>query len=461
MQYSKTGPPPLDHALQMVKNGWSVIPVHDTTLGMCSCKAKGKCRSPGKHPRLSGWTKKHTTDPDRIRSWWKQWPNANIGIVTGTPSGNMVLDFDEKNGGRKTLLNLEREFPELKTTFRVRTGGGGCHLYFQLPKGGVRNSAGTQAAGMDIRGENGMVLAAGSTHYSGNTYEIEHDGPVIELPEGLLRRFWTQEEHKEDTKQEGCGRGVGTRKRTGFSADSEQVKVQIARSDNRCVATRKPQIQCESLSLSQQVAINKAIQLSIPQGPGQRNRCTFDLARRLQSVEGFEQGSTDPEILRPIVKRFHGAMMAAAQHRGFEIRGTFADTFDDFRYAWPRIHTSIDQEMASVIGRCLNAINDLPGPVSDCLDALAYADDHDTAALILLCYFLHQHWKGQGFFLSVRSGESALAQLGASKSANFQWVGRRLIQLAQDGVIVCTKQSKPGQRKTASEYAWAWGVQDQ
>ncbi len=172
---------------------------------MCSCKAKGKCRSPGKHPRLSGWTKKHTTDPDRIRSWWKQWPNANIGIVTGTPSGNMVLDFDEKNGGRKTLLNLEREFPELKTTFRVRTGGGGCHLYFQLPKGGVRNSAGTQAAGMDIRGENGMVLAAGSTHYSET---LMRSNTMVQLS-NFRKVCCVGSGHKRNTRRTQSKRAVG------------------------------------------------------------------------------------------------------------------------------------------------------------------------------------------------------------------------------------------------------------
>ena len=175
MKCSKTKLLPVDHALRIAEKGWSVIPLHDTTFGMCSCKKKKSCGSPGKHPRQSGWTKKHTTDPDLIFRWWKQWPNANVGIVTGTPSGIVVFDFDERNGGCETLSKLEREFPELKTTFSVKTGGGGRHLYFQLPNGGVRNSAGTYAAGLDIRGDNGMVVAPGSRHHSGMTYEIEHN----------------------------------------------------------------------------------------------------------------------------------------------------------------------------------------------------------------------------------------------------------------------------------------------
>lgn len=377
-----------------------------------------------------------TTDPDTIVRWWKQWPNANIGIVTGTPSGIMVFDFDERHGGRETLVNLQRDFPELASTFRVKTGGGGWHLYFQLPEGGVGNSAGI-LAGLDIRGENGMVLAAGSTHYSGNKYEIQNDGPVIALPDGLRHRLslWTQERHKNN------------------SGETQEKRKQVK-------GTRKKQIQWESLSSSQRADIDKAIQLSLPAQGGERNANTFDFTRRLQSVEGFEQ-TTDPETLRQIVKRFQGAIMTTAQKNGFSVSGSFVDTFNDVRYAWGRIHTPIDQVMAAVVERCMDALNSdqLPEPVADCLDALEYADDGDTVALVTLCWFLDQHWKGQGFFLSVRAGESALAQLGASKAATFQWVSRRMNQLSQDGVIVCTKQSTPGNRSFASEYAWTWIVQ--
>lgn len=423
----------LHAALMYAERGWRIVPVHNVVNGKCSCKQKAECRTPGKHPRQSGWTNRCSANVETIRRWWKQWPTANIGIVTGTPSGIMVLDFDEKNGGLKTLAGLKHEFPELANTFRVKTGGGGIHLYFQLPAGSVGNAVGV-LPGMDIRGDNGMAIAAGSTHESGNRYEVQNDAPTIAVPAAFLPRFhlWTQERHKNNT---------GT---------TQERHKQV-----RC--ERVAQVEWESLSSIVRQQIDTAIQRSLPTQSGERNCNTFNFTRRLQSIEGIDQ-TTNPETLRQIVKRFHGEIMATAQKNGFEIRGSFVDTFNDVRYAWNRVHTPIDQVMGCIVEKCLVAVNDnsLPEQVSDCLNALQYADDRDTTALVVLCWYLNQHWQGQGFFLSVRAGESALKQLGTSKSANFQWVSRRLNQLSRDGVILCIKPSKPGQRGTASEYIWTW-----
>jgi hypothetical protein len=41
---------------------------------------------------------KATTDPDQIRAWWKQWPDAMIGMPTGKASGIDVADLDVKKG---------------------------------------------------------------------------------------------------------------------------------------------------------------------------------------------------------------------------------------------------------------------------------------------------------------------------------------------------------------------------
>lgn len=443
MNRSTTDMPLVDHALRMATKGWSIIPVHDTTSGTCSCRLKDKCRTPGKHPRQSGWTKKSSLDADQIVRWWKQWPNANIGIVTGTPSGIMVLDFDVKSGGHQTLVNLLQEFPEIGETFRVKTGGGGWHLYVQIPEGGVGNYAGI-LPGLDIRGDNGMVLAAGSTHHSGNKYEIQKDAQVIALPDVLLVRLGIGHKRDTSTTQE---------QRRNTQEKRKQVKETLER-------LRTKQVVWESLSSSQQAEIDRAIQLSLPTGPGQRNKSGFIFTRRLQSVEGFDQ-TTDPNTLRQIVKRLHGAIMATAQKNNFVVSGSYIDTFSDVRHAWPKVHTPVNEAMASIIERCQDALNSdqLPEPVADCLDALDYSDDDDTAALILLCWHLDQHWQGQGFFLSCRAGEDALKQLGASESATFQWVNRRMAQLELDGVIFCSNPSKPGQRGTASEFIWTWVVQ--
>lgn len=460
MKHTTERMPLVDVALQMTGKGWAVIPWHDTAAGYCSCRKRQGCTSPGKHPRPQKWPTAGTTNRDQIVKWWEKWPNANVGIVTGQPSGVFVLDFDVRNGGRETLESLFREFPDIQHTFRVKTGGGGWHLYFRNPEGGVKTDSGV-LPGMDVRGNGGGVISPGSVHISGNVYHIQNDSRVAVCPEKLLARvrgnecdgvcqenaeavflgrhsLWTQEKHTSNSR-----------------ATQEQQK----QSGSGGKKLRRPQVTLDSLSSEQRQQIDRAIKLSIPTMASTRNKNAFLFARRLQSVEGFDQ-ETDPETLRHIVKRFQDAMVAHAQKQGFVIRGTFVDTFNDVRYAWPKIHTPADQVMAAVIEKVADAFsnNALPEPVDDCLTTLAYDDDRDTSLLVTLCWYLDQLWQGSGFYLSCRAGESALKQLGASEYANYQWVNRRLIQLAQDGVIECVKPSKPGQRNVASEYIWTWSA---
>jgi hypothetical protein len=63
----------------------------------CSCKLGPDCRQPGKHPRTPSGHHTATTNPDQVRAWWTRWPNANIGITTGT-TGLAVVDLDGPEG---------------------------------------------------------------------------------------------------------------------------------------------------------------------------------------------------------------------------------------------------------------------------------------------------------------------------------------------------------------------------
>jgi hypothetical protein len=41
-------------------------------------------------PLIKEWEKKATADPETIRLWWTQWPDANIAVVCGRQSGVVV-----------------------------------------------------------------------------------------------------------------------------------------------------------------------------------------------------------------------------------------------------------------------------------------------------------------------------------------------------------------------------------
>jgi len=170
-------------ALDYAERGWLVIPLHTSTAIGCSC-GRSDCESPGKHPRTVHGLKDASRDVNMIGEWWRRWPAANVGVLTGAESGILVLDLDGEPA-LQTLIEFESKGWRLPDTCTVVTGRG-AHLYFQYPAGfAIHNSAGKIGLGLDIRGEGGYVVAAPSIHASGARYRID-DSPVLPMPEWLL-----------------------------------------------------------------------------------------------------------------------------------------------------------------------------------------------------------------------------------------------------------------------------------
>jgi len=124
----------------------------------------------GKHPRTEHGLKDATIDEATIFGWWRRWPGANVGIVTGMASGLLVLDIDPRHGGVESLALLEREHGSLPETAEVSTGGGGRHILFLHPGFRVKNRA-NMMPGVDVRGDDGYIVAPPSLHASGRRYE--------------------------------------------------------------------------------------------------------------------------------------------------------------------------------------------------------------------------------------------------------------------------------------------------
>jgi hypothetical protein len=143
---------------------------------------------------LKGWPEQATTDPALIHRWWRQWPRANVGIVTGAKSSLIALDVDPRHGGDESLCLLESRHGPVPRTARQLTGGGGEHLLFCHPGFPVGNQQGTAtlAAGLDVRGDGGQIVAAPSfAHPGGRPYAWSaefhpDDTPVAAAPSWLL-----------------------------------------------------------------------------------------------------------------------------------------------------------------------------------------------------------------------------------------------------------------------------------
>jgi hypothetical protein len=74
-----------------------------------------------------------TTNLDQVNEWWRQRPDANIGVRT---IGLAVIDLDlyhpEASHSQRRLLN-RLEIQSLPTTATSRTGRGGRHYWYHLP----------------------------------------------------------------------------------------------------------------------------------------------------------------------------------------------------------------------------------------------------------------------------------------------------------------------------------------
>lgn len=146
------GNPALVAALGYAKRGWPVFP----------------CRPRGKEPANRHGFKEATTEKGSIVKAWTARGNANVGIATGKVSALVVLDVDPRNGGDRSLHELERLHGPLPETVSVATGGGGRHFYFTAPVEDV--GSGGAADGLDVKGDGGYVIAPPSIHPSGGTY---------------------------------------------------------------------------------------------------------------------------------------------------------------------------------------------------------------------------------------------------------------------------------------------------
>jgi hypothetical protein len=172
-------------AVRYAEHGWPVIPLATPTgPSSCSCSRGPACGSPGKHPRVASGLHEATTDVATVTSWWRRWPDANIGVATGPASGLLVLDVDLPLGPR-SLERLEQTHGTIPTTCAQRTGSGGQQLLLRYPDVPVGNRAGLEP-GIDVRGDGGYVVVPPSLHASHDRYVWTIAAPIATTPDWLV-----------------------------------------------------------------------------------------------------------------------------------------------------------------------------------------------------------------------------------------------------------------------------------
>jgi len=158
-----------DRTLSLAAEGWLVFPLQP--------------RSKLPYPHMRGFLDA-TTDAEQIRRWLSV-PGAeqsNIGLRP--PAGVIVVDVDPRSNGMETLRALEATHGGFPDTLTASTGGGGLHAYFRVP---AELSWPKQlGGGIDIKGENGYVVAPPSVHESGRRYEWVKSLPIADAPAWLV-----------------------------------------------------------------------------------------------------------------------------------------------------------------------------------------------------------------------------------------------------------------------------------
>jgi hypothetical protein len=166
----------LDAALQYAGRGWQVFP----------------CNPKNKQPLTKHGFKDATTDPATIQRWWRQNPNAIIGVPTGAASGIFAVDLDRKQplpgmemkDGVASWNAWIAEFGNVET-LSAETPGGGQHRIFKWQEGFSNIPLDKLAPGIEIKGEGGYIIVAPSRipRYGSENYRWLNGAPVADKPE--------------------------------------------------------------------------------------------------------------------------------------------------------------------------------------------------------------------------------------------------------------------------------------
>jgi hypothetical protein len=147
-------------AVFYARHGWAVFPL-----------VPG-----GKVPATRRGFHDATTDVERVETWWRAFPDRNVGLATGHASGVDVIDLDGIEGVRSWYgVPPEPDDPPiLGRSMTPRPGG--WHLF--TPATGRGNRAG-MAAGVDYRGSGGYVVLPPSFNAERNARYTWVDVPVV------------------------------------------------------------------------------------------------------------------------------------------------------------------------------------------------------------------------------------------------------------------------------------------
>jgi Bifunctional DNA primase/polymerase, N-terminal/AAA domain/Primase C terminal 2 (PriCT-2) len=152
-------------ALEMAEAGLPVFPA-DVTFN-------DKKQTWEKRPCIKNWQQEATTDAQRLRDWWGEWPGAVPGLELGR--ANLIMLDPDRHGGEDGVANFAALVAQHKTLPDhplTPTAGDGEHHYFTQPNGiPFTNAEGDlKGRGINVRGKGGWAVAPGSLRPDGKRW---------------------------------------------------------------------------------------------------------------------------------------------------------------------------------------------------------------------------------------------------------------------------------------------------
>lgn len=180
------------------------------------------CR--GKRPMQKGWQANACRDPAQLEAMEELAEDGTIQVGALPEPGYAVIDIDPRHGGDESWVALEERLGALPSR-RANTPSGGWHIYVRVPGGAeLRTSAGSLAAGIDIRGAGtGYVIAPPSIDERGAWAWVDAEAEITELPSAWI----------EELRERGCIVGERVGGRSAPRGPSAFAAVPLSRDDLR------------------------------------------------------------------------------------------------------------------------------------------------------------------------------------------------------------------------------------
>jgi hypothetical protein len=177
-------------ALDYARRGLPVVPLHylvrntRTSAAGCSC-GEPACPRVALHPLPAHGAADATTDPIRLSWWWRRFPEANVGLATGTGFDALIVHGSVGDGARWAVIAeaLRAGGP------LVRAGGDSWHFLFGPT--GLASQRPWGLARTEWRGWGGWVVAPPSHHPGGAVAAWVRglDAPLPLLPAAVAERL--------------------------------------------------------------------------------------------------------------------------------------------------------------------------------------------------------------------------------------------------------------------------------